>query len=439
MLTTGKTEERKTLAGNKRNLAKGKTIKQLKLEDLSDIDRKVLVSLYRYRCLDDVLLEKYCFKGEASMGYRFRKLGSFIEKNRYEKKVYYCLTTKGVNMVRLICGLSGEGLPTAYRIKMSGKAVEHQLALNGFVMEFEDRAEEKGFTEYEYFDEIYQINYETIRPDGVLSVPDHTIFIEIDMGTERKSQLRKKWDRYYKFTNTKEFFDSNKPFQVLFVSLKEKNAQQRIDAIQDTIYTQHFGTLRTGLFIHVGSKEEMLDTIFGRLIPGEGLTGYKNGVQRRLKEKGFTLAEGSSIASELGGEMYDFFMRKLDDRGRLEIAGGRPQQFLVDVFGKGPFSELRKIELVAQNTVGYISKTGLGIGYIIVVDNLDSFYYKLKQINCLNVPNVFYTTTKLLKHPDQELYKCLRCYDSIGRILRFTDASLSNTEYMRDVKDRRHL
>ena len=131
-------------------------------------------------------------------------------------------------------------------------------------------------------------------------------------------------------------------------------------------------------------------------------------------------------------------MRKLDDRGRLEIAGADLSNFWLTYSGKA-FSELRKIELVAQNTVGYISKTGLGIGYIVVVDNLDSFYYKLKQINCLNVPNVFYTTTKLLKHPDQELYKCLRCYDSIGRILRFTDASLSNTEYMRDVKDRRHL
>ena len=142
MLTTGKAEERKPY-GKQEESRKRKTIKQLKLEDLSDIDRKVLVSLYRYRCLDDVLWRNIVSKGMRVWDTASANSAASLKTDT--RKGLLLPDHKGVNMVRLIRGLSGEGLPTAYRIKMSGKAVEHQLALNGFVMEFEDRAEEKGF------------------------------------------------------------------------------------------------------------------------------------------------------------------------------------------------------------------------------------------------------------------------------------------------------
>lgn len=409
-----------------------KTNKRATVKDLNSIDCQVLSSLYTHRCLDNNLLDRHYFRENGSRAYRMRKLSEFglVKKENYCAKHYYFLTTKGVNLARSILGVSGDREPTASQLRINERVVSHQLLLNKFVLAFQEKAAKAGFSDYEYFDELRQSQYSWIRPDGIISLPDCDIFLEIDTGAERVRQLNEKWLAYEQFLSTEEFHNAKKPIQVLVVSYGGSGSKRRVSTIMKTLSSQLIPVLRSGLNIYVGSHEEMLKKLTTRFVfPGRFLK-YKAGVETRLKRKGYSVTPGNSISAYLGGENYDYYIKKVD----LKESGHSDEpDFVVDVFGEGPFSDIRKAFQFLKRETAYHAKTGKHLKYIMVVGDIDDMYYFLNIAEALEIKEVYYTTTVLLKAANKELWECLHGYRNAGFVTKYTDKELLNSCYYRNV------
>lgn len=99
---------------------------------------------------------------------------------------------------------------------MSPANINQQIHLNKFGLEFEEYAREN--IEYEYFDEKFMPPAsDFMMQDGMISLPDRLLFLEMDMGTEAAKRLSPKWNSYRIFLNSPKAYYQNKSITMFFI------------------------------------------------------------------------------------------------------------------------------------------------------------------------------------------------------------------------------
>lgn len=304
------------------------------------------------------------------------------------------------------------GILSASKINIDEAYMNHQLALNQFVLEFSKIMKtyhnQEIAKKVRYFDEAYLSQYGIIRPDGLIRIGGLDLFLEQDMGTESNAQLQTKWNRYRRFLNIEFKNNPKRKIVVLFIiDCKDSMLESRKNLIRKTIVNT-FDTLLTNQFeIYIGNKKEMLETVFNRVLPGDKARTKQ--FLLTMKKHGYKVNDGSKLKMKLDGSVYHYYISK-GNNGKLGIYAPNPKrqgrflEFLGDLYDYHPMSILSKIAFHNRNShnfdLAYSPKKANQrlIGYIVVVDDVHKLYSHLKSVNLLNTHNVYFTTYKRLKY-----------------------------------------
>ena len=188
---------------------------------------------------------------------------------------------------------------------------------------------------------------------------------------------------------------------------------------------ENFDQLLSNNFeIYIGSKEEMLNACFDRIIPGD---------KKRTKEFAelmnrfnFRINDGSKLKVQLGGTLYRYYFGLYDKNNRLTYYApnkkrrGRFVEFLADNYDYEPMSVISKISFHDKNShnfdMAYSPKKAniRLIGYIVLTRDIKSLYNHLKACDLLSIKNVYYTTPDRLKR--MSLPKALLSFGTNGEI-----------------------
>lgn len=213
------------------------------------------------------------------------------------------------------------------RLALNTRLVNHQVHLNQFMLDFETRARAMGLP-WNYRDEKFLSSYVNIRPDGMVTLLDHDLFIETDMATESKAQLIEKWAHYRAFLNTDEFRLKSRKIVVLFVTdniISKTKIRNRMELVKQTIVDTFLDEIKPDFEIVVKPRDAMLNYVFSSLIPSIlNRNRRENQFLQYLQKKGFTLSYGYHLNQHLLGDFYQYYVRKLDEDGKIISRQGTP-------------------------------------------------------------------------------------------------------------------
>ena len=169
------------------------------------LNHEILSRLYQFRVLSYSEIYNYIFKSKnLKESYCDKILKTVLLKNGFAKKsgyykseATYQITQKGINYLKKtgiikLDGLSLEDDPlmlTASELRMKENIVKHQTSLAHFILEW------SSTDRFDYYDEKYVSKIlNGVKPDGLVITDDIYYFVEMDMNTERKTSLLKKWN-----------------------------------------------------------------------------------------------------------------------------------------------------------------------------------------------------------------------------------------------------
>ena len=245
-----------------------------KFHNLRNADKSILQLIYKFRGLtfeqiceqifteDETVHLSYC-KQRIS----FLKKNDYINKVSYSKNSFYFLTTLGASYIKnmLNLGLVYDNSKkhtekrtcfTANELFFKESIAEHQYHLNSFVLSFMNL---NLPIEYNVFldKEVCYIS-EDVKPDGIIETNDTLFFLEMDMGTERKIALNKKWSHYRNYLHTVQSF--NKKIVVLFF-IQCQNIEGRKKLCMSTCYNSLFDLISDSFNIYFGSTKSCLQIL----------------------------------------------------------------------------------------------------------------------------------------------------------------------------------
>lgn len=418
------------------------------LKSLSKRDVNALKSIYDHRCLTTEQIYTFHYMkstredGEiVSDVYCKRKINEFVEMKLLEKVQHmeedvFFLTTKGVNLMRYCFdlptniynyekGIVQRGYYRAYELRISPKYINHQLALNQFLIDFQKK---EYFMYWKYYDEKYISDFRNIRPDGLLKILDIDFFIEIDMATESKKQLYDKWDNYRRFLDSQEFSSLERKVVVLFVVENTANPQARIDLIKHTLSSRLMDKIDLNFDIFVGTSNQLLDFLDYEIKVSMGQEkNEKDEILNAFEKHGFSVTLGEKLKNIFDNIEYDFYCRKLNENNHIIVENKKNQEYIIDSYKFEPFSVLKKISFLSLSNVYFKEKLKRKLSYIIVVDSEESIYRDLKIVDLLIVDNVYYTTLDRLKN--RKFSNALFQFDFLGNVHSFKDNGLNDREF----------
>lgn len=411
--------------------------------DKHDID--FLHSLYRMRCLSLQEIHKYFY---PQKDYYKEKVVPFVESKLTTfhlingKEYALMITQKGIDLIQKYLNIPNEiyntntGRVEKTILRENDVIVEeqfasHQIALNDFVLNFKYLYNKHYNKNFEYFDEKFMYFIGRFRVDGMIRLENCDLFLEQDMGTESAKQLRDKWQRYRRYIDTE--YDKKRKIIVLFI-IKCQKAENRALITRRTII-ESFSQMFSNCFeIYVGTKEQILETCFNRIIPGDkDRTKEFAGLMRKHN---FEIMDGSKLKVKLDGAIYHYYFSSKDKNGRLQYYNpnrhhkGRFQEFLADNYDYSPMTVLSKIHFHDKNSslfdIAYAPRAGYRmIGYIVLTRDIQNLYTQLKACNLLGTKNVYFTTPERLmklKFPKALLY-----FDQNGYVYSCSDAYFEPT------------
>ena len=265
-------------------------------------DHNAMHTVYRHRCLNEEQLTKYiyCTRDDGYNGYALRRIKALVsfgllEVHEYgpEHKCVFFLTYRGVQYVR-----DTAGKPLYRTRERSGRRryeatpgglwlpdtmLDHQTRLNDLALELVRRC---GLDPGCYKDNLYASNFTYAQPDGVLELPERDFFLEMDMGHERMSALRGKWDHYREYFKSRDYqLHRNKPVTVLFATENVRYVSRRRRTVVKSLARTSMDLLGPLFDCYIAPNEELI-TIMERLVlkqPGAyqracGLLGEKHEV-----------------------------------------------------------------------------------------------------------------------------------------------------------------
>lgn len=431
-----------------------KTLNELR-NSLSQSELNTLKSIYDFRCLtaqqiyqmhygDIATVTESVATGACKSGIRRLKKYDLIKLVEYKgEQIAHFLTPTGIEVVRHNFELPTNiydakkkvvkrGYYRASELDMYPKLINHQIHLNQFVIDFQ----EKGLDyNWKYYDEKYASNYTHIRPDGLLSILDTDFFLEMDMSTESKKQLNEKWENYRNFLLSREYAYREKKIVVLFIVDGTERLQQRIDLVKYTIYERLLDVLDSEFEIYVGTSEQLLSLMGKRLLPiSEGkIPNPIKLVKNVLEDKhGFHLIEGEHVKDMFNDVKYGFYASK-NDQNNVLVEHNRFQEYLIDDYFSESPTIVSKIAYHDKNNTFFINKLGREMAYIIVAKNEEQAYNDLRMVDLLGLPHIFFTTYQRLK--ELPFCEAIFQYDLLGNIHHFTDNGLEERVYEACLSD----
>lgn len=410
------------------------------VKSLTSVDKKILLSIYEHRCLNEDLIYNFFYKRvNASREFTARKIRWMIQKKLIEPVEYgldfpaLFLTTFGIETIRYVYDIpyyeydeqSGENVRTleiASRLKMKANNLKHQMALNEFVLKFKERVSDAF--KYKYIDEKFLNLSMVIRPDGLIQIGDIDVYLEIDMTTESKEYLLTKWGHYREYQHCKSF--QERRIVVMFILNNVTRIEKRRETILRSINQSIIDIIDYSFDFYVGTQDEILDILFNEFTP--------NSVGRRLvvnelinvlsSEHQYICSTSLFMGNIVPSFKFDAYIRIKNDNGNVLVENGRPQEFLVDIYWNKPMSILKQVLFYSNQSVFMRNKIKRVIPYLIVVDDEIRFFKELKLMDYNFCEDVFFTTKERL----QGVYfpNAVFQYDQSGFIFHFSDTGFKN-------------
>lgn len=405
---------------------------------LTDEDKKVLLSIYVHRCLDESLLYKHFYSVvdvrrayaahqiQEMIGYR---LLNEIDYGREFPALF--LTTAGVETVKYLFydkisslyKAKGEmaHLPNASDLSITTRNINHQMHLNGFALDFEAYAAGKVY--YTYYDEKFMPPAsEFMMPDGMIELPNCYLFLEMDMGTENTQRLAQKWSSYRSFLNSPGFFYQEKPIVVLFIIEGMKNINVRRDNIVASLLS-HIADRINGQFeVYIDGAEVLHEILKSQLLAWDTeWSAEMSAVYRNLRHNhGFAISTPGFL-SQLDAP-FGTYIRKLNEQKKILVINGRPQEFLFDVWLDGRLSILRTILHFGRLSGQVKSIASRLIPYLVVLPSEKWASTALQVMGCPQPSSVFFTTPARIAACNWA--EALFSLDQLGNLVHYADASL---------------
>ncbi len=227
-------------------------------------DAEILTALSRMRCLTQ---EQIGSCAAASMDGRSLAMrlawmdgNGLIEtvKSKGNLTCWY-LTPRGVRVQRALAETFGmpPGTLASSVLRMDPVMVPHQHALNRFSIRLLSKFPEYA---YAYRDGVSIGGFTACRPDAVLEIPGLDLFLEMDMGTERRRALAEKADHYRLLMDDRAAGDLCPPPAAMFFIL---NSRGNRDPVRKQLVSQAFACTIPDLMderlrIFAGGEEELL-------------------------------------------------------------------------------------------------------------------------------------------------------------------------------------
>jgi len=438
----------------RKQLREGKSMKKSLnkiVKSLSQRDLNTLQSIYQYRCLSAEQIHQLHYQDEETASFqdtisRIKEMVSFdlLKEIQYKGTLKsYFLTPSGIEVVRYMFELPANiydaqrkvvrrGYYRASELEIYPKNINHQIHLNQFVIEFQQQNQDIN---YKYFDEKYVSSYTNIRPDGMLSILDTDFFLEMDMATESKKQLFEKWENYRNFLNSREYSYREKRIIVLFIVDGTERIQQRIDLVKFTIYERLLDVLDSDFEIYVGTKDELLHILKKRLIPAcMGSDPHAELIKKVLELKhGFHVTNGEQIKNIFHGTKYGFYIRKLNEAGKVVVENNRVQEFLVDDYIFEKATVVSKIAYMSKNNTFFKQQFQREISYLIIAKNEEQLFRDLRMIDLLGLPNIYFSTYQRLK--ENPFHEALFQIDMLGNLHHFVNNGLDERVFEENLSE----
>lgn len=409
---------------------------------LSENDMELLYHLYLYRCLTFEQAKTFIYhSNENPQTFYHNEITPLLEADVVEELEYkpneyvLFLTTNGVDIVRENREIPLEifnsdtkivkrGYYRAGELKLKPRLVNHQVHLNQFVLEFQQKAKELGI-KWKYFDEKYASQYFTIRPDGLIQIFDTDFFLEMDMGTESKKQLFDKWDNYRDFVRSGEFTNRERNIVVLFITENVKNKEARKELVHYTVAEKLLDLLEDSFDMVVGSKDELLSIMLDIIVPNiHGVDEKKEKRKQTLSEKhDFKVDDAQPLRKALNDMDYEFYIRKTaPNSNHIATEYGRLQEYVLDDYSYEPLAVLNRIQYHKKSASIFHMKFKRKIPYIVISENIEHLW---RDLNLANVPfedDVFFTTLERLE--TLPFHQALFQFDSEGNPQGFLNSGL---------------
>ena len=401
----------------------------------------MLREIYLKRCLSTRQAWLLFYK-EKGISYETFYRGRIIPFNNLKIiKLYYTghdeaifLTNAGIEIVRYKFDLPTLVLNSKNKITrktlteasltLNPKLINHQLNLNQFVFQFE-RQHKKRYPEkkFSYYDEKYLSKYNHIRPDGMLSISNTDLFLEMDMGTETKKQLMDKFIRYRRFLDTREFQNSESKIIVLFILKTSKNnLQARKDLVKYAIMQTLTSALPENIDFYIGSNEELMSAVFHKILPIEyGEYVFDKNLKNTMQRHGFATMRGKKLKNFFYDSSFRYYSRKLNDKKKIVIENGVVQEFVMDEYYYSPLSIMSKLTFFEKTRTMFYYKYKRMLNLIVILDNVKNAYHDFNLNSFLSIKGVYFTTYERLK--TMPLHKALFVFDYQGNIRHFSDNS----------------
>lgn len=386
------------------------------LNSMTPMDKKALLKIYYHRCLTKDLLYKYCYYlEEPKEEYTSEHIQWLIESKLIEPVDYGAdnpalfLIPKGIETLKFIYNLPIEEwdeetkkirkvIKSSSDLKMFPKNIKHQMALNSFVLDFELKS--KGKIAYNYFDEKFMKTYSVAQPDGLIELNNYSIFLEVDMGTERTPHLEQKWQNYREFLKSNNYYYKDKKIIVLFILNNVKNIKNRRNIVLSSLNKQILDKIDSFFDIYIDTPEALISLIFDKFIPDNIVfESYINNLKQILFDKhGFSYCNCNFLKSFIPNLEYCGYIRKLNESGKIMVQNGKAQEFLIDVYWNSPVSVLRKIAYYYQTQCRMEKFVKRSMNYIVIVKDEKQISNDLSVIGVSDYSNVFFSTMERLKN-----------------------------------------
>lgn len=398
---------------------------------LSELDRLCLTEIYFKRCLSDKQINTHIYMRDDNKNKAISKLIDFgyIEIVLSRTGTNACfLTTLGVKAVKEILDMDDESPQSrsASDLKLHEQNINHQLALNDFVLLFGAIAKASN-VEFSYFDQKYMPSCcSSMMPDGMIDTGDEILLLEMDMGSERSNSLAAKWNNYREFLSNRSQFYRGKRVTMYFILENVIRLRKRIDTVTATVSRFLLDSVGPDFEIMANSPKELLYSFYKSHTKDED----RLSIQRTLlKTHGFSFSSGSFPDVRVA---FGSYVRCLSHSKQVLAKDGRPQEFLFDIWLDGRFSVLHKIVFFNKLQSALSHKYGRNIPYLVCVESEESIGRVLQKGNINPPRDLFFTTKERLE--SSVLYEALFQVGPDGEIYNFLNFSLSERNFERKLK-----
>jgi len=412
---------------------------------LDEKDISFLNSIYEFRCLSIEQSFDYFYSDEFDSIEEFEEKVVFfielelVEKIEYKEGFALFLTNRAIEIIRDTYGLATNivdyekniikrGYYTAGELKMLPRLINHQVHLNRFVLDFKHLAKDENLN-WKHYGEKHVSHYFGIRPDAMIRFYDVDIFLEQDMATESKTQLMGKWENYRTYLRSKEHDQNTRKIIVLFIIDNTKQVEKRKELVRYTAVDSLIDLYDSRFDMHVGTRSELLDTLFSSIIPTmQNINGTHNLFMKLMRIRhNYAVRDATKLKPLLSDTEYTFMIYKIDENDNLIIQNGRLQEFLVDDATCNPFSIHHKLAYHKRNSASFHREMKRHISVIFLVESEKVIEQQLKLTGLMGTDNVYYTTLHRLEK--KSFPEALFQFDRAGNIYHFSNPGLVQRVY----------